>query len=92
MNDAKNPPPLQNPFIDVPQNAARRLVDRATKAAALGGVLLTISILVIIFIVLIHGSWMALSQIGWHFLPRKLGIQYPVAISTACCHFFTAPE
>ncbi|MHB1768158.1 MAG: hypothetical protein ACYCUV_09955 [Phycisphaerae bacterium] len=74
MNDAKNPPPLQNPFIDVPQNAARRLVDRATKTAALGGVLLTISLLAGIF------------------LPRKLGIQYPAAISTACCHFFTAPE
>ncbi len=71
MNDAKNPPPLQNPFIDVPQNAARRLVDRATKTAALGGVLLTISILVIIFIVLIHGSWMALSQIGWHFFTTQ---------------------
>ena len=71
MNDVNNPSPLQNPFIDVPQNAARRLADRATKTAALGGVLLTMSILAIIFIVLIHGSWMALSQIGWHFFTTQ---------------------
>ena len=71
MTAPTDPTLPHNPFIDVQQNAFRRGVDKATKAAALGGVLLTITILIIVFVVLIHGSWMALRQIGWHFFTTQ---------------------
>lgn len=65
-----NQPP-DNPLVNVPHNFWRRLLDKITWAAALGGVLLTMTILAIIFVVLVRGSWMALGQIGWHFFTTQ---------------------
>ncbi|MGC8624729.1 MAG: phosphate ABC transporter permease subunit PstC [Phycisphaerae bacterium] len=58
-------------FTHVAHNARRRLMDRLVHAAALGGVLLTMGIMLTIFAVLLHGAWMALRQIGWHFFTTQ---------------------
>ncbi len=53
------------------QNIRRRMLDTATAGAAWGAVLLTLGILLTIFVVLVHGSWMGLTQIGWRFFTSQ---------------------
>ena len=64
-------PSVEEPLVYAEQKGWRRLLDKAAWGLALGGVLLTMAILLTIFAVLIHGSWMALGQIGWHFFTTQ---------------------
>ena len=63
--------PVEQTFAYAPQNGWRKWLDRAVYGLALGGVLLTMAILLTIFVVLIHGSWLALGRIGWHFFTTQ---------------------
>jgi phosphate transport system permease protein len=71
MTQSTNHEAPVNPFLNAPQNRWRRALDKMTWASALGGVLLMIAILLIIFFVLLRGSWMALTKIGWHFFTTQ---------------------
>ncbi len=49
----------------------RRWLDHTVFGASFIGVLAMIAILLIVFAVLIHGAWMALTKIGWHFFATQ---------------------
>ncbi len=71
MSQAPTNQPPESTLFTAPHNAWRRTLDKITWAAALGGVLLAMAILMTIFAVLFHGAWMALHQIGWHFFTTQ---------------------
>ncbi len=55
--------PVSNPW----HRFFRGVLDRVTISLSIGGVVVMFGILLLIFAVLLNGSWMAIGQIGWKF-------------------------
>ena len=80
----------------------RRYLDRTVYGLSLAGVLTTIVILALIFAVLTHGAWMALTTINWHFfttqawnpVTNKFGVlafMYGTGLTTLIALIFGVP-